>query len=108
MDDLTFTARRHSAGSGSHRGEPPDLETRFKTLVQSPLRAGILRVLSARPEESFDNEAIMQTFGRMRQDVDNCIRELVEFGVVVVFHGGLDNRSRAGRGCNDASGGMVG
>lgn len=24
----------------------------------------------------------MQTFGRMRQDVDNCVREMVEFGVV--------------------------
>ena len=82
MDDLTFAARRHSAGSGSQRAEPPDIETRFKTLVQSPLRAGILRFLSARPEEAFDVEAIMQTFGRMRQDIENCIRELVEFGVV--------------------------
>ena len=34
------------------RREPPDLETRFKTLVQSPLRAGILRFLSARPGRS--------------------------------------------------------
>ena len=50
--------------------------------MQSPLRAGILRFLSARPDESFDIEALMQTFGRMRLDVDNCVRELVEFGVV--------------------------
>ena len=50
--------------------------------MQSPLRAGILRFLSARPDEAFDIEALMQTFGRMRQDVDNCVRELVEFGVV--------------------------
>ncbi len=82
MDDLTLAARRHSAGRGSQQAEPPDLETRFKTLVQSPLRAGILRLLSARPEESFENEAIMQTFGRMHQDVDHCIHELVEFGIV--------------------------
>jgi transcriptional regulator with GAF, ATPase, and Fis domain len=50
--------------------------------VQSPLRAGILRFLSARPEEAFDTESLMQTFGRMRLDVDNCVRELVDFGVV--------------------------
>ncbi|HYE86700.1 MAG TPA: hypothetical protein VEA16_10120, partial [Vicinamibacterales bacterium] len=84
MDDVTFAARR--ASSGTPRAEP-DLETRFKTLVQSPLRAGILRFLSARPGESFDAEAIMQAFGRMRLDVDNCINELVEFGVVEKFAG---------------------
>jgi DNA-binding NtrC family response regulator len=50
--------------------------------VQSPLRAAILRFLCARPEESFDVESLMQTFGRMRLDVENCIRELVAFGVV--------------------------
>ena len=80
MDDVTFAARR--ASSGTHRQEPTDLETRFKTLVQSPLRAGILRFLTARPGEAFDTDAIMQAFGRMRQDVDNCVNELVDFGVV--------------------------
>jgi transcriptional regulator with GAF, ATPase, and Fis domain len=79
VDDLTFAAKRATAGN--QRGEH-DLEARFRTLVQSPLRAGILRFLSARPEESFDIESLMQTFGRMRLDVDNCVRELVEFGVV--------------------------
>jgi DNA-binding NtrC family response regulator len=78
VDDVTFAARR--AGSG---GRPePDLETRFKSLVQSPLRAGILRFLSARPNEAFDTETLMQTFGRMRLDVDNCVHELVDFGIV--------------------------
>ena len=79
MDDLTFAARRATAGA------PPrldDHEGRFRTLVQSPLRAGILRFLAARPEEAFDIEALMQTFGRMRLDVENCVGELVEFGVV--------------------------
>ncbi|HYU78624.1 MAG TPA: sigma-54 dependent transcriptional regulator [Vicinamibacterales bacterium] len=80
MDDLTFAARRATHGA-PRRGEI-DLEARFKTLVQSPLRAGILRYMSARPDESFDIESLMQTFGRMRLDVDNCVRELVEFGVV--------------------------
>ena len=81
MDDVTFAARRASAG----RDRPdaaPDLETRFKTLVQSPLRAGIIRFLCARPGEAFDTDAIMQAFGRMRLDVENCVKELVEFGVV--------------------------
>ncbi|MEO7156222.1 MAG: sigma-54 dependent transcriptional regulator, partial [Vicinamibacterales bacterium] len=79
MDDVIFSARR--ANAGSHRPQPTDIETRFKTLVQSPLRAGILRFLSARPGEKFATEEIMQAFGRMRLDVDNCVNELVEFGV---------------------------
>jgi DNA-binding NtrC family response regulator len=58
-----------------------DAETRFQALVQSPLRAAILRFLCARPDESFDLEALMQTFGRMRLDVENCIRELAAFGL---------------------------
>ena len=101
MDDVTFAARR--ATSGSPRNEPPDLESRFKSLVQSPLRAGILRFLSARPDETFDSETLMQTFGRMRQDVDNCVAELVEFGVVKKHagdppsYGGIKPEQRAGR-----------
>jgi transcriptional regulator with PAS, ATPase and Fis domain len=79
VDDLTFAARRATAGSPSR---PDDLDGRFRTLVQSPLRAGILRFLAARPNESFDIEALMQAFGRMRLDVENCVGELVEFGVV--------------------------
>jgi transcriptional regulator with PAS, ATPase and Fis domain len=59
-----------------------ELDARFRTLVQSPLRAGLLRFLSARPDESFEVEALMSTFGRLRLDVDNCLDELVEFGVV--------------------------
>ncbi len=59
------------------RADPADAESRFQSLVQSPLRAAILRFLCARPEESFDVESLMQTFGRMRLDVENCIRELV-------------------------------
>jgi DNA-binding NtrC family response regulator len=78
MDDLTFAARRATSA-----GRPEqDLETRFRSLVQSPLRAGIVRFLYARPGEVFDIEALMQAFGRMRLDVDNCVRELVEGGLV--------------------------
>src|SRR5436189_5619138 len=100
MDDLTFSAKRASAGA-SARPEPADLETRFRSLVQSPLRAGILRYLSARPGESFDVEALMQTFGRLRMDVENCVKELADFGVAFAI-GGTPVRYIAARPTNDA------
>src|ERR1700675_107588 len=87
MDDLTFSARRAGAAASVRPSEAPDAETRFRTLVQSPLRAGILRYLSSRPDEAFDVESLMQTFGRMRLDVENCVRELVDFGVGFVVPG---------------------
>jgi transcriptional regulator with PAS, ATPase and Fis domain len=65
----------------SQRAEPSELETRFHALVQSPLRSGLLRFLCVRPDESFDLESLMQTFGRMRLDIENCLRELVAFGL---------------------------
>src|SRR5919197_5815736 len=96
MDDLTFTARRASTATVAARtAEPADLDTRFRTLVQSPLRAGILRYLSARPDESFDVESLIQTFGRLRLDVENCVRELVDFGVAR-FLAGTPPRYMAG------------
>ena len=61
--------------------DPAEATAKFQGLVQSPLRAGILRFLCARPEQTFDVEALMQTFGRMRLDVENCVRELVAFGI---------------------------
>jgi transcriptional regulator with PAS, ATPase and Fis domain len=64
-----------------------DNEGRFRTLVQSPLRAGILRFLYARPEESFDVEALMTTFGRLRLDVDNCVKELLDFNIIARLPG---------------------
>src|SRR5688572_1852189 len=67
---------------GSRTDASSDIEARFRTLVQSPLRAGLLRFLSARPGEPFEVESLMATFGRMRLDVENCLRELVEFGIV--------------------------
>src|SRR5438093_4526784 len=87
MDDLTFSARRASATASVRKAEPTDLDARFRTLVQSPLRAGILRYLSSRPDESFDVETLMQTFGRLKLDVENCVRELVDFGVAQVIPG---------------------
>jgi DNA-binding NtrC family response regulator len=80
VNDIAFAAHR---AISLPRSEPSsDAETRFRTLVQSPLRAGLLRFLSARPDEVFELEALMSTFGRLKLDVDNCLNELVEFGVV--------------------------
>ena len=79
MDDLTFTARRATAIA--RVDTEGDAEARFRNLVQSPLRAGLLRYLSARPEEAFDVDSLMQTFGRLRMDVENCVKELADFGV---------------------------
>src|SRR4030095_6326458 len=101
MDDLIFTARRASAGAAARTPESPNLEARFRSLVQSPLRAGILRYLSSRPEESFDVESLMQTFGRLRMDVENCVRELADFGVAFAI-GGSPVRYISGRPTNEA------
>ena len=65
----------------ARRADPAEITAKFEGLVQSPLRAGILRFMCARPEETFDVEALMQTFGRMRLDVENCVRELAAFGI---------------------------
>jgi DNA-binding NtrC family response regulator len=105
MDDVTFAARRASAHAGARSHDAAsDPETRFRGLVQSPLRAGILRYLTARPDESFDVEALMQTFGRLKLDVDNCIRELVDFGVAIAVPGapGTPVRYMAARPADEA------
>src|SRR5436853_5272679 len=81
MDDLTFSARRAGATLTPKVPDSPEVDARFRTLVQSPLRAGLLRYLNSRPDESFDVESLMQAFGRLRLDVENCVRELVDFGV---------------------------
>ena len=67
----------NDAGAAS----PARSESRFQVLVQSPLRASLLRFLHSHPAESFDIDVLMQTSGRMRVDVENCLRELVDFGV---------------------------
>jgi DNA-binding NtrC family response regulator len=101
MDDLTFSARRASAAATA-KNQPGDLDLRFRSLVQSPLRAGLLRYLSARPEEAFDVESLMQTFGRLKLDVENCVRELADFGVAAVLPGSTPPRYMAERPSNEA------
>nr|MBA3296271.1 hypothetical protein [Acidobacteriota bacterium] len=68
-------------------GEAPgETDLRFQTLVQSPLRVGLLRYLSAQPDQAFTVDVLMQAFARMRLDVENCLRELVTFGVASQTH----------------------
>src|SRR4051794_24436674 len=102
MDDLTFSARRASAAATTKTADPGDLDLRFRSLVQSPLRAGLLRYLSARPGEAFEVESLMQTFGRLKLDVDNCVRELVDFGVASIMPGSSPPRFMADRPANEA------
>ena len=58
------------------------VRARFLALVQSPLRAGLLRFLAARPYDTFDVESLMETFGRIRLDITNCLTGLAAGGVV--------------------------
>src|SRR4051794_25686798 len=102
MDDLTFSARRASASATVKTPEPAELDLRFRSLVQSPLRAGLLRYLSSRPEEAFDVESLMQTFGRLKLDVENCVRELADFGVAAVVPASNPPRYMAERPGNEA------
>ena len=72
------------------RLDPAEAEVRFHALIQSPLRSGLLRFLCARPGESFDLDVLMQTFGRMKLDIENCLRELVTFGLATKQAEGTD------------------
>ncbi len=81
MDDQTYFARRPALAASFGMAE--DADARFRALVQSPLRAGLLRYLNARPNEAFDVDGLMQAFGRLRLDVENCVHELVDSGVAV-------------------------
>jgi DNA-binding NtrC family response regulator len=78
VNEISFAAQRAAATA---RPEPDATEARFRALVQSPLRAGLIRFINAQPGEAFDVEGLMATFGRMRLDVENCLKELVDFGV---------------------------
>ena len=80
-DQLTYPSRPAGEPLPRPAAGGSDLPARFRTLVQSPLRAGILRYLCSRPGEGFDVDTLMSVFGRMRLDVDNCVAELAAFGV---------------------------
>jgi DNA-binding NtrC family response regulator len=54
---------------------------RFHDLVASPLRAGLLRFLHARRDETFEIETLMAETGCMRGDAERCLEALVAAGV---------------------------
>jgi DNA-binding NtrC family response regulator len=87
MDDVLYAARCAVDSSRPNNGGRSELAARFRTLVQSPLRAGILRHLNANPESVYELEALMHIFGRLRLDVENCLRELLAFGLVQLVTG---------------------
>jgi transcriptional regulator with PAS, ATPase and Fis domain len=60
----------------------PLVRSRFRGLVQSPLRAALLRHFHTQPEHSFDLDSLVQHFGRLRVDIDNCMTQLLEHGFV--------------------------
>jgi transcriptional regulator with PAS, ATPase and Fis domain len=51
-------------------------------LIQSPLRAALLRHFHTQPELSFDVDSLVQTFGRLRVDIENCVGQLAEQGFI--------------------------
>ena len=68
----------------------PLVRSRFRALVQSPLRAALIRHFHTQPERSFDLDALVQHFGRLRVDVDNCMKQIVEQGFARVCPGAPD------------------
>ncbi len=77
---VTFSARRPLHDS-THPGAIAEVDPAFRTLVRSPLRAGLLRALHAHPHDTFDVDALMARFGCLRSDVESCLSELARFGV---------------------------
>jgi transcriptional regulator with PAS, ATPase and Fis domain len=77
------------AEQGPGRPQPATDATRerFRALVQSPLRAALLRYFYAHPGDRFDVNDLMQAFGRLRVDTENCLRELVVSGLVARLPG---------------------
>ena len=81
-DELTLPPRQAVEAPPRTAAVAPEVQARFKTLVQSPLRAGIVRYLFSQPDQAFEVEQLMSVFGRMRLDVDNCVGELAAFGII--------------------------
>ena len=71
-----------AAGPASPPGSDDTVGARFQWLVQSPLRAALLRCLAGAPQQVFGLDALMQRVGHLRTDVDNCLRQMETFGVV--------------------------
>ncbi len=58
----------------------PAERTRFRNLVQSPLRAALLRHFHAHDDQMFDIDALVAIFARLHADIENCLGELTAHG----------------------------
>ena len=67
---------------GSAEPVSTHLRARFLGMVQSPLRAGLLRYLHADSMASFEIDVLVQVFGQLRVGIEECVRELVRHDVV--------------------------
>jgi DNA-binding NtrC family response regulator len=105
-DELTLPPRPSAESPARVPAVAPEVQARFRTLVQSPLRAGILRYLFSQPDQGFEVEALMSVFGRMRLDVDNCVSELAAFGIIR-RQPGMPVRYSAARHVGDGVGGLL-
>ena len=70
------------AAAGGGAQPTPSPQSRFKLVVQSPLRAALVRHFFANRQATFDAEGLMQTFGRLRADLENCLRDLAGHGLI--------------------------
>jgi transcriptional regulator with PAS, ATPase and Fis domain len=66
---------------------PTAERTRFRNLVQSPLRAALLRHLHAHRDQTFEIDALVQIFARLRVDIENCVEGLTARGFVARIAG---------------------
>ena len=90
------------SGLGDRGSDDPgfvaDRSDRFTALIQSPLRASLLRHLHQRPEVRFSLDALAQHFARLPQDVQNCLDDLVEAGLVRASEGWFEAENSGGWG----------
>ena len=90
------------SGLGDRASDDPgfvaDRSARFAALIQSPLRASLLRHLHQRPEARFSLDALAQHVARLPQDVQNCLDDLVEAGLVRASDGSFEAENSGGWG----------
>ena len=72
---------------GTARAAAPVERGRFRALVQSPLRAALLRHLHDHPHQAFEVEALVQAVARIPLDIANCMRDLASHGYVRLLPG---------------------
>jgi transcriptional regulator with PAS, ATPase and Fis domain len=82
LADSRYDALARRESSPRARPVTSEVRERFRALIQSPLRAALLRYFYAHPGDRFDVPDLMQAFGRLRVDTENCMRELVASGTV--------------------------